>query len=1007
MAIIGNPIIAAVKTEVDDRFDEYSTNPVQNKVIYGALSVLQETVEDVEKVQKITNAGRTIMIGLDGKLSASSGNGLTDGVKNALLNIFRHVAYIDDKGQDHYNELYEALNTIKLIGVEATFTQGSLNVYTSTSLESLRKYLIVKAVYSNGEKVTTDDYTLTGTLKVGTSILTVTCEDFTDTFNVNVSSNEVIGIECVFNQGTAVIYASNSLESLKQYLKVKAIYSDGTKEEITGYSLSGKLSVGTSTITATYGSFTDTFDVVVSAVTVTSISCVYSQSKTVYDSDSLDVLKSDLAVNAVYSDGSSGTIPSSEYSLSGTLSAGTSTITVSYGGMTDTFSVTVTHRAGTYSVINNLTNCTNSNGASTVIEGGNYSGTITANAGYTMTGATVRVTMGGTDITLTAYRNGTISIASVSGNIVINASAVAVTLSSISAVFTQGQTVVYNTDSLDVLKPMLTVTATYPDGSTATIQSTDYTLSGTLSVGTSVITVTFEGKTDTFNVTVSKSQTALIRNWDFTKSLTDTVASAIAKTTATRDANGLTFTAPNKYLDIGTVYSPDRTYEIDISYIGEQYPSTSQAYRRIFAFGENGTNTSAKTAGLPLPKKLGYTEWVWYSGSAWESEAMATHGDYSVFDGKTLKIYIDENNYAYVYSKTIGANDSTYVKFGQSSAPLNSYSVSNAHVYAGGDSDALGNARLLAYRVYEGDKSAAPITLSSISAAFTQGQTVVYDTDSLDVLRPMLVVTATYSDSTTQTVTGYTLSGTLTKGTSTITASYSGKTATFSVNVTKASGKVYYANYDFTESLNDKSGHGTLVLSHGAEATSDAQRTSAGLVFSQPTQVAYFGEIDPVGKTFEFTISNFDFKGSTDAHIRLLQCSNGVDGMGPLIYRKETGYNAYSFWKSDSTDISKTWGYSPWAGLQGSGTTVINSLSGKTVKIVFENEHTVSLYLNDELKSKMMDLYYNTPAGATPAADSRYNKSISFGGITDTPTASEGDQCYNLTLSRLSIYENI
>jgi Bacterial Ig-like domain (group 3). len=48
-----------------------------------------------------------------------------------------------------------------------------------------------------------------------------------------------------------------------------------------------------------------------------------------------------------------------------------------------------------------------------------------------------------------------------------------------------------------------------------------------------------------------------------------------------------------------------------------------------------------------------------------------------------------------------------------------------------------------------------------------------------------LTVTATYSASTTATVTDYTLSGTLTEGTSTITVSYGGKTTTFSVTVTE------------------------------------------------------------------------------------------------------------------------------------------------------------------------------------------------------------------------------
>lgn len=74
--------------------------------------------------------------------------------------------------------------------------------------------------------------------------------------------------------------------------------------------------------------------------------------------------------------------------------------------------------------------------------------------------------------------------------------------------------------------------------------------------------------------------------------------------------------------------------------------------------------------------------------------------------------------------------------------------------------------------------------LISISAVFTQGSAVIYDTDDLDTLRQYLTVTANYSDTTTRTVTAYTLSGTLTAGTSTITVSYGGKTATFEVTVT-------------------------------------------------------------------------------------------------------------------------------------------------------------------------------------------------------------------------------
>lgn len=76
-----------------------------------------------------------------------------------------------------------------------------------------------------------------------------------------------------------------------------------------------------------------------------------------------------------------------------------------------------------------------------------------------------------------------------------------------------------------------------------------------------------------------------------------------------------------------------------------------------------------------------------------------------------------------------------------------------------------------------------PATLVSISAVYTQSGTV-YDTASLDDLKADLVVTAHWSNGTTQTVTNYILSGTLTEGTSVITVTYSGKTTTFDVAVT-------------------------------------------------------------------------------------------------------------------------------------------------------------------------------------------------------------------------------
>lgn len=76
-----------------------------------------------------------------------------------------------------------------------------------------------------------------------------------------------------------------------------------------------------------------------------------------------------------------------------------------------------------YTVTNTLTGCTSSNAATTVTEGDTYYATITASSGYVLTGATVVVEMGGTDVTALYYADGVISIPDVSGNIEITITA--------------------------------------------------------------------------------------------------------------------------------------------------------------------------------------------------------------------------------------------------------------------------------------------------------------------------------------------------------------------------------------------------------------------------------------------------------------------------------------------------------------------------------------------------------------------------------------------------------
>lgn len=158
-----------------------------------------------------------------------------------------------------------------------------------------------------------------------------------------------------------------------------------------------------------------------------------------------------------------------------------------------------------------------------------------------------------------------------------------------------------------------------------------------------------------------------------------------------------------------------------------------------------------------------------------------------------------------------------------------------------------------------------PTNLVSISAVYTQSGTV-YDTDTLDSLKPDLVVTAHYNDSTTAVVTGYTLSGTLAVGTSTITVRYSGKTTTFSVTVSQ---HWSYSMSDLTKvtgtcsnnssancgiGLNNKTGtdlhRRSFMLDHGE--TSIALANSSTSVYQQTSD--YYPVKVPSGAT-SFTVS--------------------------------------------------------------------------------------------------------------------------------------------------------
>ena len=241
-----------------------------------------------------------------------------------------------------------------LTGITAAYS-GAGTIYTFTLLDSLKDHLTVTAAYNKGSnrKLEQGEYALSGNLTVGNSVITVSYTEGgvtkTATFPVTVSNAELAGITVSYNPGGVVIYTSTPLNSLKQYLTVTATYDDGSGGPLTEheYTLScgsdNVLTAGTPAVTVNYGGKTETFNPTVTAVALAGITAQFNQNGAViYTSTPLDDLKQYLIVTAVNNDGSENTLNTEDYSLSGSLTAGTPAVTVNYGGKTGTFTPTVT-----------------------------------------------------------------------------------------------------------------------------------------------------------------------------------------------------------------------------------------------------------------------------------------------------------------------------------------------------------------------------------------------------------------------------------------------------------------------------------------------------------------------------------------------------------------------------------------------------------------------------------------------------------------------------------------
>lgn len=150
-------------------------------------------------------------------------------------------------------------------------------------------------------------------------------------------------IEATFNQGSAIIYDSAEINSLKRYLTVVAVNSDDTEIVLSrsDYNLSGNLEAGVSTITVEYGTATTTFTANITEDTLQSITATHD-GRTVYSDRTLDDIRVGLVVTAKTASGGSVIVPESDYTLTGDLVAGQCTFIIEYNNLTTSIDITVT-----------------------------------------------------------------------------------------------------------------------------------------------------------------------------------------------------------------------------------------------------------------------------------------------------------------------------------------------------------------------------------------------------------------------------------------------------------------------------------------------------------------------------------------------------------------------------------------------------------------------------------------------------------------------------------------
>lgn len=197
----------------------------------------------------------------------------------------------------------------------------------------------------------------------------------------------------------------------------------------------------------------------------------------------------------------------------------------------------------------------------------------------------------------------------------------------------------------------------------------------------------------------------------------------------------------------------------------------------------------------------------------------------------------------------------------------------------------------------EPDEPVTPeVTLSSISATYSGGDVVV-GTEVTDLTG--IVVTATYSDGSTATVTGYTLSGEIAEGSNTITVNYGGKTTTFTVVGVAESGGDIPADATRLAGITSS---GTQYIDTGIVITPHMSLSSVWDIPANPGSdtVLFGGSVTGKNRTY------FNLYSGEIAYVGFCSTAGSNRPLSPSVYG-QNDVKIYTNTLRDQTAVNGTW----------------------------------------------------------------------------------------------------